>query len=386
MSLLYSQIRPARIFEDDKTFISIFKTKMADAQQICIAVGYISRTSLAELERLAEKNQNRKIILIIGMYYLEGFPEKLYHQTMALAEKWKNEGRGEIRLVIPMKYHGKAYCFYRTEGQRMVAFAGIIGSANLSALKPDALTRRQYELSCLLESDASVHELAEHLEDLCDDKLSQNILEVKNINLIEEKNTSMSGIEFVKKVPSADVEFFNNQSAVTSFRLKLKVPKSEERFLDDGRHFTKSNINVAYAAPRSKKKNRDWFEMQITVGSNIYKLPGYPQKHQPFFILTDDGYWFKAHTTSDNNKQFSAVGDELILGRWLKGRLEAAGLVERINDTGLDKERKGMITQEMLAAYGRDELLFEKMPSKARDEDGNELDVWKLSFEKSKGE
>lgn len=48
--------------------------------------------------------------------------------------------------------------------------------------------------------------------------------------------------------------------------------------------------------------------------------------------MTDDGYWFKAHTTSDNNKQFSAVGDELIMGRWLKGRL-AAGIVKPVNNT-----------------------------------------------------
>ncbi|WP_336263470.1 hypothetical protein [Pseudogracilibacillus sp. SO30301A] len=55
-------------------------------------------------------------------------------------------------------------------------------------------------------------------------------------------------------------------------------------------------------------------------------------------------YWFKAHTTSDGNKQFSAVGDELILGRWIKGRLAAAGLVTPVNDTQADTDRKGMIT------------------------------------------
>ena len=47
----------------------------------------------------------------------------------------------------------------------------------------------------------------------------------------------------------------------------------------------------------------------------MYRMEGYPEKNKPFFVVTDDGYWFKAHTTSDNNKQFSAVGDELIMGR-----------------------------------------------------------------------
>ena len=89
----------------------------------------------------------------------------------------------------------------------------------------------------------------------------------------------------------------------------------------------------------------------------------------------------KAHTTSDGNKQFSAVGDELILGRWIKGRLAAAGLVTPVNDTQLDRDRLGMITKEMLEAYGCDTLVLTKTDQKMEDEEGNLLDVWFLSFE-----
>ena len=103
-------------------------------------------------------------------------------------------------------------------------------------------------------------------------------------------------------------------------------------------------------------------------------------------VVTDDGYSFKAHTTSDGNKQFSAVGDELILGRWIKGRLVAAGLVTPVNDTSADRDRKGMITKEMLAAYGCDTLVLTKTTQKAEDESGNILDVWILSFEAGKAE
>ena len=44
------------------------------------------------------------------------------------------------------------------------------------------------------------------------------------------------------------------------------------------------------------------------------------------------------------------------MGRWLKGRLAAAGLVTPVNDTKKDTERKGMITKEMLKEYGCDSL------------------------------
>lgn len=131
--------------------------------------------------------------------------------------------------------------------------------------------------------------------------------------------------------------------------------------MDDGKHFTKSNVNVCYAAPRSKRKSRDWYETQLTVAKEITHLEGYPEKNVPFYIVTDDGYWFKAHTTSDGNKQFSAVGDELIMGRWLKGRLAAAGLVNPVNDTQADTEREGMITKEMLEEYGCENLYLKKL-------------------------
>ena len=130
--------------------------------------------------------------------------------------------------------------------------------------------------------------------------------------------------------------------------------------MDDGKHYTKSNLNVCYAAPRSARKSRDWYETQLTVSKSITLLPGYPEKNVDFYVITDDGYTFKAHTTSDGNKQFSAVGDELILGRWIKGRLAAAGLVAPVNDTQLDHDRQGMITKEMLDAYGCDTLMLTK--------------------------
>ena len=152
--------------------------------------------------------------------------------------------------------------------------------------------------------------------------------------------------------------------------------------MDDHRHFTKSNINVCYAAPRNARKARDWYEVQMTVEKEITRLEGYPEKNVPFFVVTDDGYWFKAHTTSDGNKQFSAVGDELIMGRWIKGRLAAAGLVEPVNDTRLDTDRKGMITKEILQEYGCNAVVFAKTDQKALDDDGTTMrDVWTLSFE-----
>ncbi|WP_019543632.1 restriction endonuclease PLD domain-containing protein [Selenomonas bovis] len=374
MKLLYSNILPLGTREGQETIIDCFNEQMKKADRVEIAVGYTSSASLDELERLVDSYGLHSICLTIGMYYIESMPERSYRQALKINQKWRDAGIGEIRLVKAFKYHGKVYCFYK-DG---VPFSAIIGSANLGAIKLEASNRRQYETAALTEDAAEAAETAAHIESL--KSVSADIADIKDIPLVRETNTALNGIELVTPVPQPNVVFYEQRPAEVSFYLQLKVPKSDERFLDDGKHFTKSNINVCYAAPRSKRKARDWYETQLTVGAQIYKMDGYPAKNVPFFVITDDGYWFKAHTTSDNNKQFSAVGDELIMGRWLKGRLAAAGIVTPVNNTAQDTERKGMITQEMLEEYGCDRLLFKKTGQTALDEDGNRLDVWMLSF------
>lgn len=380
MSLQYSYILPMKMSEGQKTFRQQFDEAVRKSKSLKIAVGYISLASLLELEKIVDENGIEDVTLIIGMYVIEGFPERCMHETVRVAEKWKKEGKGEIRLVTPFKYHGKFYCFYSLS--QTIPDQAFVGSANLSVLCPDASTRRQYELSMSAQNEQDLRDLHEHFNQLCRPVISRNILDFKpgELTVIREVNTSLQGVEQVTHLPLFDREYYNHQDVVLSFDLPIKVPKKAERFLDDKKHFTKSNINVCYASPRSKGKNRDWYEMQLTVSKDITERPGYPKKNVPFFIITDDGYLFKAHTTSQNNKQFSAVGDELIMGRWFKGRLASAGLVHPVNDTGKDVDRTGSITQEMLDAYGVSDFRFEKTACKVKDENGKELDLWKLSL------
>ncbi len=376
MKLLYSDILPLATEDDQQTIVDSFLEQLAQADRLEIAVGYVSCSSLKELDELISKYNINQICLNIGMYYIEGMPDKTYHTAIKLNQKWNNNGIGEIRIINTFKYHGKIYCFYKNG----IPFASITGSANLGFLKLDAFNRRQYELSVLTTNTTECRKFSEFISKLKDSRCSENICNITDMPRIFEKNTALSGIEFVSEIPPSNVEFYRHCASLTSFILPLKVPAEAERHLDDGRHFTKSNVNVCYAAPRSKRKSRDWYEMQLTVSKEITQLKGYPKKNVPFFIVTDDGYWFKAHTTSDGNKQFSAVGDELIMGRWLKGRLATAGLISPVNDTQLDVDRKGMITKEILQEYGCENLYLKKTGQKALDEEGNAIDVWMLSF------
>ena len=380
MKLICTNILPLGLEDGQQSIVDCFRAQARKSDRIDIAVGYISRAALLELDAVIEEYGIQRVCLNIGMYYIEGMPEGSYHAAKELNAKWQERGIGEIRLVRAFKYHGKTYCFYKNG----TAFSAIVGSANLGVLKPEASTRRQFEAAVFTEIPDECRDVANLIDRLKADVCSANIDDITGMTLIREINASLNNIENVAQISHAEVALYAESRTDISFVLPLKVPAYAERKIDDGKHFTKSNLNVCYAAPRNARKARDWYETQLTVSKEITRMPGYPEKNQPFFVATDDGYWFKVHTTSDGNKQFSAVGNELIMGRWIKGRLAAAGLVAPVNNTQSDTERTGMITQEMLAAYGCDRLVLTKTTKKAADEDGNELDVWLFSFESAR--
>lgn len=377
MEILYSDILPLSIQDGQKSILDAFREQLIASDSFEFAVGYVSKTSLEEIDNLVSEYGITHVSLVIGMYYIEGMPESTYRTALAINEKWKASGIGEIRLVKAFKYHGKLYAFLKGG----VVFSAIIGSANLGVIKPEANNRRQYEVSALIRGTDETEEILSHIRELQSDRCSINIEDVHDMTLIREINVSLTGVDTVEQVPQTEVALYDRHKTGVSFVLPIKVPAYDERHMDDGKHFTKSNLNVSYAAPRSARKSRDWYETQFTVSKSITLLPGYPEKNKAFSVVTDDGYTFKAHTTSDGNKQFSAVGDELILGRWIKGRLAAAGLVTPVNDTQLDHDRTGMITKEMLEAYGCNTLVLTKTDQKTEDENGELLDVWFLSFE-----
>ena len=379
MKILYSNMLPLAIQEDQQTIDESIKVQIETADRVDIAVGYVSLASLEELDRLVCDNNIKQIVLVIGMYYIEGMPEKIYHTAVRINKKWQDMGIGEIRIVRSLKYHGKVYCFYKDN----TPFSAVIGSANLGVIKLEANNRRQYELCSLTEDVAEAQELADIVERIKAPICSINISEVNDMPLIREHNVSLTGIDTVEELPKSDIEIYRKHKTDVSFTLPLKVPAFEERFMDDKKHYTQSNINVCYSLDTrnpKRPKARNWYEFQITVSKDIYSLPGYPEYKVPFYIVTDDGFMFKAHTTSQNNKQLNAIGDEHILGYWLKGRIAASGLVTPVPDTQKDKDRLGMITKEMLVAYGCDSLTFTKTNKTAMDEEGNELDVWIVEF------
>lgn len=367
MEILYSNILPLRTLSGQQTFIDRFNLAVEKADKIEIAVGYVSKSSIQELEKLVVDNKIDRINLIIGMYYLEGMPEGTYNATLALNSKLKEERKGVVKLVKTLKYHGKLYVFYK-DGKPFEAF---IGSHNLGAIKAEASNIRQYEISAVTTLDNEIDEIVAFITQLKEENCSIDIDCATGMKITREINNALIGQEFVSKITTDEVGAYQSKITDVKFEIPLKVP---ENLADN--NMRGSNINVCYA----KGRKRVWWETEIVVSKQIRDLPDYPEYQKPFMAVTDDGWKFLVWTCGDNNKNLYSKDDLKIMGRWIKGRLVAAGLVEAVNSVEADVAGKGVITGEMLTRYGRKTMTLTKTELTTMLEDGNEVQVWMLSF------
>lgn len=86
MELLYSNILPLRTADGQRTIADCFREQLAQSDRVDIAVGYVSRASLEEIDRLIEEHPVTHIVLTIGMYYTDGMPESAYRVALHLNE------------------------------------------------------------------------------------------------------------------------------------------------------------------------------------------------------------------------------------------------------------------------------------------------------------
>ena len=74
-NILYSNMLPMFMEDGQETIADTIKKYMELSDQLKIAVGYVSRASLEELDQLVDQYKLKNICLIIGMYFIEGMPE-----------------------------------------------------------------------------------------------------------------------------------------------------------------------------------------------------------------------------------------------------------------------------------------------------------------------
>lgn len=367
--VLTSVIPPLLEGETTISLSATIKHLLSEASVVDIAVGYVSVEGLDELKELVRANNHlQKINLIIGMYYFAGIPKSIYLKVQQLQKEWGSRQIGSIWFVTNMQYHGKLYLFQEgPEADEVKPYKAVIGSANLSIL--ENVQRRQYELGATVDNAAALRQLVNHVNELrekCCVKVDDKD-KLQGLTIVSEQIKSLNGITDVFAVSQDEVNFYKQQQTSVSFTIPIKAPAYNNRFSNNRTDFARSNINVCYGNgrlnPAGKYVPRSWYEVQITVSRAITERPEYPANDRPFWIITDDGYKFEAHTTAANHKQLTAFvseNNDKVFGRWIKGRLATAGYVKPVDNVNDDTNRQGVITAEMLEDAKMSNLVLTK--------------------------
>lgn len=279
------------------------------------------------------------------MHYFEHFTRVQYNAAMVLNDFLTSNHIGEVRLVNAFKYHGKLYSYSNNRGP----YAGIIGSNNLSSILDSGA--RVYESSLYIDEEKYAREMHDFI-DLLSLRASRNIKELE-IDTFNATNPVLEGHESVDKVlPEALANVISKLSDI-----RFEIPAKTE---------PKSNLNCYHGKGRENMsthliKPRHWYEVELIVPISTRRNDYYPKgtpKGEPeteFKVITDDGFSFMCQVNGGEdglwNKNLRSSGDLTILGKWIKGRLENAGVL-KVGD---------VITEETLRAYGRNTITMTRI-------------------------
>lgn len=338
MELLASKLRPVK--HNLRDFFEAFSAFAKDAELIRISSGFVSINSVLWLKENIETSRLPATRLTVGMHAFERFTRPQYEAVMNLATTLKASGRGAVRICIAFPFHGKLYTFWKRES----IFAAILGSSNLSSLDPEKGRIFEVDLAVI---EGELLQKAQELQLQIDNIATRLILDWVPGDFREGPGP-IAFLPDVQKVSDADFKRAK-ASANNEFRLELKTTP-------------KSNLNVYFGEGRINTKTglvrpRPWYEVEVIVSSEITGLPGYPFKKE-FRVVTDDGWTFFCKTSGDNSKNFRSQGGLVVLGAWIKGRLEAAGILkvgEQITESHLKRYGRNCLT---LKATGQDDVYY----------------------------
>jgi hypothetical protein len=334
MELVYSSVIPLKP-SGFSSFRETFERQLVPANDIKIATGYVSEESLMELKAiLSHYNANFQRItcdLVIGMHGREGFTQPQHEAACSLGKFLRDEKIGEVRVCTAFKFHGKIYSFLKDTAPQ----ASIVGSSNLSDILGLDL---QWETDILLTESVSVKRLIELHHNLVL-KATKPILEYSDYKIIQ-RSDLLEGRTGVEKISSGELEKLKTGLTRLSFNIPLKAEQ-------------KSNLNVYFGKGRETSttkaiRPRAWYEVEVIVSHEITKQRGYPKADEPFTVYTDDGWKFRCKVSGQNNKNFRSEDDLQTLGRWIKGRMEANGVL-KVGE---------LVTPSMLQKYGKENLVL----------------------------
>ena len=306
-----------------KSSDDFFSESFYNASHIDVVTGYVSEESLADLNFMLNRHlELESFSMVVGMARFDGLT---IAQKKALAETsaiLKRRDLGDLVVPTAIPVHAKMTLFQDDFGLASC----LVGSSNLSGLTEGL---RQWNAEIASDDKALTSDVYRSIQEI--KKYSRDFSLVANeIPVIDNSKRLLSGRDDVGATSPGVIN-----SCDKVYDLELKCSK-------------KSNLNVFFGKGRSGGRlPRPWYEIEVIVGNAITRLPGYPKKEDgAFSVRTDDGWQFECRVSGDYNKNFRSANDLEVLGRWIKGRLEA-------KDCITPGER---ISPDALQAYGRNSI------------------------------
>lgn len=303
------------------------------ADEFNIATGFVSNASIVELISLVkfrnEHGNDIKLNMLIGMNYLYGFTKVQYDAIKELSSFLHNNSIGAIYVSKTKYYHGKMYSFNKN-GECLAAF---IGSSNLGSFVGASSSYVEADV-LFWKHDASA--LDHRIKDVirC---LGTNLIEIPPItNFKKPKFTLLNGNYNVERVPGEYARLLSHGLGY-SIELPLKTK-------------LKSNLNAYFGAGKTPDRYspRDWYEVEIIINKDTPGIDKLPAKNEEFVVITDDDYKFRCTRQGDNGKNLRTIGDLRILGKWIKGHMEAEGALKLGQP----------VTEDTLKRFGKNKLVL----------------------------
>ncbi len=349
-----------------------------EAQSVAIGTGFVSVAALMHIAGWVKKNPGKfgSVKLYIGLPAHLKRPQH-FEAARYLNEVLEDSDVGHVYVVRDFPFHGKIYLF----GKDGESFLATVGSSNLGAIVKN---HHYVEIDLCVDEPGVLAELESFTNDVLG---SASVLwsefEVSEsatagsptpafdfyADIVGEDLSVFEGLrEGIRRLSDADLATVRSRLATGVFRHRIKTadgwPGQEKA--------PASSLNVYHGKGRDPKdgrpvKPRPWYEVELMLSADEMDDLNVPPRGKDFEVVTDDGWVFTCSRQGDNGKQIRSKNTTLlVLGKWLKGRLETSGAL-RVGD---------YVTNRTLETYGTRYIRFTEI----EDGSGSGSGRWYLDF------
>jgi hypothetical protein len=323
-----------------------FMARLNGADELTVAVGYFGARLVDDLTpKLVAVSKRGRCRLLFGMVFHGGLTPAQKKTLETLDEKLRQGVTGSGVFISVKPYHGKIY---------QIDNDFFLGSSNFSVEG----FKTRWEATVAVSDSGVKIATRNYLDFLFSQKTTVDLNQVQ-LNQ-KQKSAPQRPSKYLK-------DYVCNQPlpgpVMGSMNIKLRVDNQ-----------TASSLNLYFEEGRITKetglyKPRPWYEVEITARAEERKNSLYPPSAPVKGGKSRTG-WFYAYIQEKSkiyklHMKISSAGGKAImtsresggretLGRYIKGKLEASGILQRGE----------MITSDTLAAYGRDYITLRKIDDK----------------------